>query len=165
MRVKDAIDGRLKRTFESDLHQQDGSGGVALRAAVDDELVVLVELLERIRREIGHGSCLRRPQARPLARPAPDVPSTARLNSILILQVRQNPSGPAQCVAPPPTGYGGTVRVGVVRSVSSFSPGAAAWFNDPGSARVGNARIAAAFRLSRPSCNPIPKSDRRSFRK
>ena len=32
-------------------------------------------------------------------------------------------------------------------------PGAAAWFNDPASARAGNARIAAAFRLSRPSCN------------
>src|SRR3954469_19047199 len=120
--MKDAIDCRLQRTFESDLHQQDGSGGVAVRAAVDDELVVLVELLERIRREIGHGSSLRRPQARPLARPAPDVPSTARLNSILILQVRQNPSGPAQCVAPPPTGYGVTARVGVVRAFPA-SPG------------------------------------------
>ncbi|HEY4734014.1 MAG TPA: response regulator [Gemmatimonadaceae bacterium] len=32
-------------------------------------------------------------------------------------------------------------------------PGAAAWFNHPASARAGNARIAAAFRLSRPSCN------------
>src|SRR4051812_7966991 len=99
IRVKDAIDCRLQRTFESDLHQQDGSGGVAVRAAVDDELVVLVELLERIRREIGHGSCLRRPQARPLARPAPDVASTARLKVILILWVRSVPASP-RCGSP-----------------------------------------------------------------
>src|SRR4051794_41688031 len=98
--MTDAIDDRFRGMVEGYLHQQDGSGAVFLRAARHDALTVLAQFLEQIRRQVGHGGCLRRPQKSSTARPLSDVAPTARINPSYFVAPFKQTGGGARDGAP-----------------------------------------------------------------